>query len=89
MSGGCSVRADYAFFDKQTSRYVLGPPVIPAQENHPATETWNLTFELAYDWQRQNLPCYLPGNGGLLYAMAMMKASGFPADGSWTVNFEN
>ena len=40
--------ADYAFFDKRTSRYVLGPPVIPAQENHPAAETWNPTFELAY-----------------------------------------
>jgi len=40
--------ADYAFFDKRTSRYVLGPPVIPAQENHPAAETWNPTFELSY-----------------------------------------
>ena len=40
--------AAYAFFDKQQSRYVLGPPVIPAQENHPPQETWNPTFELAY-----------------------------------------
>jgi hypothetical protein len=40
--------ADYAYFDKRTSRYVLGPPVIPAQENHPASDTWNPTFELAY-----------------------------------------
>jgi hypothetical protein len=40
--------AAYAFFAKQRSRYVLGPPVIPAQENHPAGETWNPTFELAY-----------------------------------------
>ena len=38
----------YAFFDKSTNRYVLGPPVIPAQENHPPRETWNPTFELAY-----------------------------------------
>jgi hypothetical protein len=29
-------------------RYVLGPPVIPAQENHPPRETWNPTYELAY-----------------------------------------
>jgi len=28
--------------------YALGPPVIPAQENHPARETWNPTFELTY-----------------------------------------
>jgi hypothetical protein len=41
---------------------------------------------------------YLPGNGGLLYAVAMMVAGwdngpsgwapGFPADGSWTVKWE-
>jgi hypothetical protein len=40
--------ASYAFFDQKTARYVLGPPVIPAQENHPPRETWNPTFELAY-----------------------------------------
>ena len=40
--------ADYAFFDKRTGRYVLGPPLIPAQENHPPAETWNPTFELSY-----------------------------------------
>jgi len=40
--------ASYAFFDKKTRRYVLGPPLIPAQENHPPRETWNPTFELAY-----------------------------------------
>jgi len=44
-------------------------------------------------------PCpYLPGNGGLLYAVAMMavgwdgapqkNAPGFPDDGSWTVRWE-
>ena len=40
--------ASYAFFDQKTRRYILGPPVIPAQENHPPRETWNPTFELAY-----------------------------------------
>ncbi len=40
--------ASYAFFDWENRRYVLGPPLIPAQENHPARETWNPTFELAY-----------------------------------------
>ena len=29
-------------------RYVLGPPVIPAQENHDARTTWNPAFELVY-----------------------------------------
>src|SRR5204863_5692608 len=38
----------YAWFDQRTNRFVLGPPLIPAQENHPPRETWNPTFELAY-----------------------------------------
>ena len=40
--------ADYAHYDKAKDRYVLGPPAIPAQENHPARETWNPTYELEY-----------------------------------------
>jgi hypothetical protein len=40
--------ASYAYLDNSRNRYVLGPPVIPAQENHPARDTWNPTFELAY-----------------------------------------
>ena len=40
--------ASYAHYDPKSARYVLGPPVIPAQENHPARETWNPTFELEY-----------------------------------------
>jgi hypothetical protein len=40
--------ASYAFFEEKAGRYVLGPPVIPAQENHPARETWNPTYELGY-----------------------------------------
>lgn len=40
--------SSYAHYDQKTSRFVLGPPVIPAQENHPPRETWNPTFELAY-----------------------------------------
>ena len=40
--------ASFAVYDDKTHRYVLGPPLIPAQENHPPRETWNPTFELAY-----------------------------------------
>ena len=40
--------ASYARFDEARQQYVLGPPVIPAQENHPPRETWNPTFELEY-----------------------------------------
>jgi hypothetical protein len=51
-----------------------------------------------HNHQRPGLTIYLPGNGGLLYAVAMMaagwdgapdrEAPGFPNDGSWTVRFE-
>jgi hypothetical protein len=51
-----------------------------------------------HNWQRPNLPCYLPGNGGLLYATAMMAAGwkgsmnkhspGFPSDGTWEVSWD-
>ena len=53
-----------------------------------------------HNWQRPNLPCYLPGNGGLLYAIAVDgrrlaaarrrdSTPGFPSDGSWQVQAEN
>jgi hypothetical protein len=51
-----------------------------------------------HNYQRENLPLYLPGNGGLLYAVAMMAAGwdgapgraapGFPDDGHWVVRHE-
>jgi hypothetical protein len=37
--------ADFAV--ERDGRYVLGPPLIPAQENHPPRETWNPAFELS------------------------------------------
>jgi hypothetical protein len=52
-----------------------------------------------HNHQRPGLTIYLPGNGGLLTAVAMMcagwdggpdtHAPGFPDDGSWTVRWEN
>jgi hypothetical protein len=51
-----------------------------------------------HNHQRPGLTIYLPGNGGLLAAVAMMAAGwdgapegnapGFPRDGSWTVRWE-
>jgi hypothetical protein len=51
-----------------------------------------------HNYQGGNLTAYLPGNGGLLAAVAMMAAGwthcpktpapGFPADGKWKVRFE-
>ncbi len=40
--------ADYALFDKEKGRYILGPPLIPAQENHAPEQTLNPCFELEY-----------------------------------------
>ena len=49
-------------------------------------------------YQREGLTAYLPANGGLLAAVAMMAAGwtgapdrhapGFPGDGAWTVRWE-
>ena len=50
-----------------------------------------------HNYQDQRLRCYLPGNGGLLTAIAMMcagwdgctdKNPGFPKDGKWNVQWE-
>ena len=50
-----------------------------------------------HNYQDNRLRLYLPGNGGLLTAVAMMCAGwdgqekqnpGFPADGSWDVRWE-
>jgi protein-glucosylgalactosylhydroxylysine glucosidase len=63
--------ASYAFFDRPGGRFVLGPPVIPAQENHPPLETWNPTFELAY-WAH-----------GLTIAQCWRERLGLPRNAEW------
>jgi hypothetical protein len=51
-----------------------------------------------HNYQNDRLRIYLPGNGGLLAAVAMMcagwdgnavPAPGFPKDGTWNVRWEN
>jgi hypothetical protein len=40
-----------------------------------------------HNWQRASLPCYLPGNGALLLAVAhMVKLGAFPRE--WKVRAE-
>jgi hypothetical protein len=63
--------ASYAVFDSKATRYVLGPPVIPAQENHPPRETWNPTLELEY-WAQ-----------GLSVAQRWRQRLGLQPDPSW------
>jgi hypothetical protein len=60
--------------------------------------TKNTYLPNGHNYQRGNLPIYLPGNGGLLTTVAMMAAGwdgctdkhapGFPDDGQWTVRYE-
>jgi hypothetical protein len=40
--------SSFLHFDEKTGRYVLGPPVIPVQENWDPFTTFNPAFELAY-----------------------------------------
>lgn len=57
----------------------------------------NMYLVSGHNYQEGRLPVYLPGNGGLLTAIAMMCAGwdgcketnpGFPKDGTWTVTWE-
>jgi hypothetical protein len=58
----------------------------------------NTFLNNGHNYQEQRLSIYLPGNGGLLAAVAMMCAGydgsheinpGFPKDGNWKVKWEN
>lgn len=40
--------ASYAHWDNENNRYILGPPLITAQEIYKPTEIKNLAFELSY-----------------------------------------
>jgi len=63
--------ASYAVRDPGRPRYVLGPPLIPAQENHPPRDTWNPAFELEY-WAE-----------GLRIAQLWRSRLGMPPDPGW------
>ncbi|OZB98877.1 glycoside hydrolase family 65 [Paenibacillus sp. XY044] len=63
--------ASYVVWEQEGSRYVLGPPVIPAQENHRGDRTMNPTFELEY-WFH-----------GLGIALEWRRRLGLPPDPRW------
>lgn len=57
----------------------------------------NTYLKNGHNYQEERLPIYLPGNGGLLTAVAMMCAGwdgskgenpGFPKDGTWKIRWE-
>lgn len=63
--------ASFAVWEEAGSRYVLGPPVIPVQENHAAADTINPVFELEY-WMY-----------GLETAQAWRERAGLPRVEEW------
>lgn len=63
--------ASYAHFDTAESRYLLGPPLIPAQERYEPEEALNPAFELSY-WKY-----------GLQIAQKWKERLGQPRDSTW------
>ncbi len=63
---------DYLQWDPVHKRYVLGPPLIPVQENHAPEDTLNPIFELEY-WR-----------WALLTALAWKKRLGEEVPHKWT-----
>jgi hypothetical protein len=64
--------ASYAFFDKMSQRYVLGPPLHLVSENTDPPNTQNPTFELGY-WRF-----------GLRTALAWRSRLGLPPRPAWS-----
>jgi hypothetical protein len=66
-----SLLASYPTWDEQTQRYVLGPPLVPAQEVYDPRTTYNPAFELAYF------------DFGLRVAQSWRVRLGLERDGKW------
>ena len=86
---------DYPMIAMTAARLGEGSLAVDALLKQTQTNTY---LPNGHNYQRPPLPVYLPGNGGLLTAVAMMAAGwsgapnesapGFPQDGSWTVRSE-
>ncbi|HEV8444433.1 MAG TPA: hypothetical protein VGQ27_13180 [Steroidobacteraceae bacterium] len=63
--------ASWPFYDKKAQRYILGPPIMPAQETHDPLTTFNPTFELEY-WRF-----------GIATAQQWRERLGLPKDPKW------
>ena len=63
--------AGFARFNTQTQHYILGPPLIPAQESLEKEKTFNPPFEIAY-W-----------HWALSVAQKWKERMGFPVNGTW------
>lgn len=63
--------ADYAFYDKEKDKFVLGPPLYLVSENSDPRKTKNPAFELSY-WR-----------SGLRMAQKWRERLGLPPEKSW------
>jgi hypothetical protein len=73
ISATADFMASYARWDEKNQRYVLGPPLIPAQESLEKELTFNPPFELAY-WY-----------WGLSVAQRWLKRLELPPNPDWQV----
>ena len=85
---------DYPLTAMNAARLGLASRAVDALLMQKRTNTY---LANGHNYQDERLRCYLPGNGGLLTAIAMMcagwdgcdrKNPGFPADGTWDVRWE-
>ncbi len=63
--------ADFAVFEKEKNRYVLGPPIYTVPETTPPEKVLNPSFELGY-WRT-----------GLRIALAWRERMGLPPEENW------
>ncbi|WP_297091784.1 hypothetical protein [uncultured Draconibacterium sp.] len=73
VSATADFMASFARWDEKNKRYILGPPLIPAQESLEREVTFNPPFELGY-W-----------HWGLSTAQNWLKQLGLPTNPDWQV----
>ena len=86
---------DYSLTAMTAARLGDGENAVRALMLNAPTNTW---LPNGHNFQNSRLPVYLPGNGGLLYAVAMMAqgidgnssqhAPGFPHNEQWVIKHE-
>ncbi|WP_206082076.1 hypothetical protein [Maribellus sediminis] len=69
--------ADFARWDEENKRFILGPPLIPAQESLEKEKTFNPPFELAY-W-----------HWGLTTAQSWLNRLNLPSNQEWQNVIDN
>ncbi|WP_372775555.1 hypothetical protein [Mangrovibacterium sp.] len=77
VSATADFMASFARWDEKSKRYILGPPLIPAQESLEREITFNPPFELGY-W-----------HWGLSTAQNWLKQLNLPPNSDWQIVIDN